>query len=230
MVSRWPNHRDNCWKAPTNIAYSHENPRLDRNHWGFEVTRGLKQYVWTKLLLDQNTDLTQYDDPLLAQMYGSGFLTLPPGKTAKDVATDYLKELYQYLMQHLEKELSAGVVRAMPMECWITMPAIWSDSAQAATRAAALAAGFGSRPGDRVNMIAEPEAAALYALKPYLGPRCLDPLKVGTRLYAVQTVLTQLIQPGECVLICDCGGGTVVSILYMSLGAIVLIYSGLGNL
>lgn len=58
------------------------------------------------------------------------------------------------------------------------MPAIWSDRAQQETREAALRAGFGKRQFDSVSMISEPEAAALYALKPYLGSAALDPLKV----------------------------------------------------
>jgi hypothetical protein len=184
-VSAWPGQRDKAWKTPTTIAYCNENTKasLTRNQWGFEVTRSLKQYVWTKLLLDKEVDTAQYDDPLLQQMYGSGFLRLPPGKTAKDVAQDYLSELYQYLMLRLEQELgSAALVQAMPMECWITMPAIWGNKAQRDTKEAALAAGFGSRPGDKVNMITEPEAAALYALKPYLVPTALDPLKVCTEI------------------------------------------------
>ncbi|OCT47560.1 Hsp70 family protein [Cladophialophora carrionii] len=200
IVSAWPGQRDKAWKTPTTIAYANENTKasLTRNQWGFEVTRSLKQYVWTKLLLDKEVDTAQYDDPLLQQMYGSGFLRLPPGKSAKEVAQDYLSELYQYLMLRLEQELgSAALVQAMPMECWITMPAIWGNKAQRDTKEAALAAGFGSRPGDKVNMITEPEAAALYALKPYLVPTALDPLK-----------------PGECVLICDCGGGTVDLVTY----------------
>lgn len=58
------------------------------------------------------------------------------------------------------------------------MPAIWSNRAKADTRAAALGAGFGSRPHDEVHMITKPEAAALYALKLYLGRKAIDPLKV----------------------------------------------------
>lgn len=178
IVSKWPNHTGSAWKAPSTIAYSKENPKLDRNHFGFEVGRSHKHYVWTKLLLDGETDLARHDDPLLSQMYGSGFLKLPRNKSAKDVVQDYLRELYLFTMGTLERELTARVVKTMPMECWITMPAIWSDRAQADTRAAAIAAGFGSRSFDRVNMISEPEAAALYALKPHLGPKAIDPVQV----------------------------------------------------
>ncbi|KAK5442624.1 hypothetical protein LTS15_011048 [Exophiala xenobiotica] len=197
IITKWPNSRGNAWKTPSTISYASENPKLDRNHWGFEVTRTHKQYSWTKLLLDCEIDLTQHDDPLLAAMYGSGFLRLPEGKSARAVVKDYLQELYQFLVQSIEKDIGREVLNTMPMECWITIPAIWSDRAQADTRAAALEAGFGSRKSDKVNVIPEPEAGALYALKPYLGERAVNPIKAG-----------------EHFLICDCGGGTVDIVTY----------------
>lgn len=161
------------------IAFASENPRLTRNNWGYEVTRNHKQYAWTKLLLDKNVDLGAHDDPSLRQMYGEeGFLGVPTDMTAKDVVRDYLAELYKHTVSVLIRELSKEVFDSLPMECWITMPAIWSDGAQSATRDAAVQAGFGSRPNDSVSMITEPEAAALWALKPYLTETALDPLKV----------------------------------------------------
>ncbi|KAL2404054.1 hypothetical protein ABEF95_005446 [Exophiala dermatitidis] len=177
IVSKWPSLTGSAWKAPSVIAYSSENPKINRNHWGFEGSRTHKQYVWTKLLVDSGNDLAKHDDPLLEQMYGPGFLRLPPNKSAKDVVQEFLSELYLFTVSTLEKELSLGVFNAMPMECWITMPAIWSDRAQAATRAAAFGAGFGSKDQDKIHIITEPEAAALYALEPHLGSKAIDPLK-----------------------------------------------------
>jgi molecular chaperone DnaK (HSP70) len=67
-----------------------------------------------------------------------------------------------------------------PMECWITLPAIWSDEAKDATLQAAKRAGFGNRPGDDVFTIAEPEAAAIATLKKYSGSSSdvFNPVKV----------------------------------------------------
>lgn len=178
VISRWPNHRDHTWKAPTTIAYAAENQqKLSRDHWGFEVTHDLKQYTWTKLLLDKDVDMTQFDDPRLREMYGDGFLKLPHGKTAQDVTEDYLRGLYNFTVQKLEQELGSAV-RTMPMEVWMTYPAIWSVKATEATKAAAKAAGFGSRPSDTFNMTTEPEAAALVAMKPHLGLEAIDPVQV----------------------------------------------------
>ena len=53
------------------------------------------------------------------------------------------------------------------------MPAVWSDAAQAKTKACAEKAGMGK--GDRLQIVSEPEAAAVYALD------AMDPhdIKVG---------------------------------------------------
>jgi len=123
-------------------------------------------------------DLTEFDDPLLQDSYGDGFLELPKNKTARDVAEDYLRELYKFTICTLEKQLSPEIFRTMPMDVWVTTPAIWDFKAQNLTKEAAMAAGFGSRPGDTVNVITEPEAAALTVLKPHLGPGAIDPVQV----------------------------------------------------
>ncbi|KAE9368265.1 actin-like ATPase domain-containing protein [Stipitochalara longipes BDJ] len=195
VIKSWPGYPYVALKAPSVIAYAHEEKnrgKITQNQWGFQVTPKLRSYQWTKLLLDDDIDLTEFDDKSVKELHGDGFLALPRGKTAKDVCADYLAELYKCMMAKLEKELGAHVLGVTPLEIWVTMPAIWSDKAQVATRDAAKKAGFGSRLGDRLFMIPEPEAAALVAMKPHLGFGTLDPIDVG-----------------ECILVCDCGGGTV---------------------
>ena len=73
----------------------------------------------------------------------------------------------------------------------ITVPAIWTDAAQAKTRACAEKAGMGAGPV--LHMISEPEAAAIHALS------VMDHLDV---------------QIGDTFVLCDAGGGTVDLISY----------------
>lgn len=112
--------------------------------------------------------------------------------TLMQVCADYLKALHEHMVQTLCKKFGDRVYANTPIDLWLTVPAIWSDSAKDATRSAAILAGFASRSFDKVFVISEPEAAALAALKPHLDMHSLDP-----------------IYEGESVLICDCGGGTV---------------------
>jgi molecular chaperone DnaK (HSP70) len=93
-----------------------------------------------------------------------GLLRLPSGKTAGDVVTDYLKKLHKHCMKILEKHY-ATILAVTPIEFWFTMPAIWSDQAQNATKNAALKAGFGLRDLDTIHMITEPEAGVIAAMK-----------------------------------------------------------------
>ncbi|ENH73324.1 hypothetical protein FOC1_g10008809 [Fusarium oxysporum f. sp. cubense race 1] len=72
------------------------------------------------------------------------------------------------------------------------------DDQALATEAAALDAGFASRPIDRLSLITEPDAAAHMALK--------------SSIHHVE----DLIDVGTGVMVCDLGGGTVVKVVRKS--------------
>jgi hypothetical protein len=111
-------------------------------------------------------------------MAGSGMLQLPSFRQAAGVCEDFLHEVYLYVSRKLRQQMTELTFETTPMECWITLPAIWSDEAKDATLAAARKAGFGNRIGDEVFTIAEPEAAAIATLKRCSGPNSLTPIKV----------------------------------------------------
>lgn len=198
VISTWPGN-DGVWKVATRIAYESENPdaEIETEEWGFRVPTDAKSYTWTKLLLDKNASTSKFDDESLLDLYGEGLMNLPPNKTAQDVVEDFLRHLRKYLMQRLEKEVGSDILKLTPMDCYFTMPALWSDQAQIDTWKAAKAAGFASRDDDTLSMIPEPQAAAIAAFKPKVGPQAKD-----------------LVKPGENILVCDCGGGTVDIISY----------------
>jgi molecular chaperone DnaK (HSP70) len=177
VVTNWPGkagtNTDLFEKVPSKIAYRDENPDATKAKspggvlWGYEVKPSSVSYSWTKLLLDHQTERPDYDDTtngVSEESEDRGLLRLPNGKTAVEVVTDYLRKLYKHCMKTLEKHY-ATFLGITPIEFWFTMPAIWSDQAQNATRQAALKAGFGSRPLDTIRMITEPEAGVLAAMK-----------------------------------------------------------------
>ncbi|KAL4806050.1 actin-like ATPase domain-containing protein [Aspergillus unguis] len=204
LISTWPGpsrETETVLKAPSRIAYAVENARVAKDRWGYQVEPGMVAYSWTKLLLDQNVPLTQYDDSALETASQAGILRLPEGKSAVDVVADYLSEVYDHIIKTLEKNITEEALRVTPLEFWFTVPAIWSDQAQNATKTAAQLAGFGGKVGrreDRVFLISEPEAAAITALKKYT---------VGN--------MGGSIKAGDGVLVCDCGGGTVDITTYL---------------
>lgn len=119
---------------------------------------------------------------------------LPPGKSEIDVAADYLFKLRQAIRAQLQKALGEVFTREeRNIRYYLTVPAIWNDAGKAATRTAAIQAGFLRDENDnRLTLVSEPEAAALFCAKSGL----LN-LKVG-----------------DAILIVDCGGGTVDLIAY----------------
>ncbi|KAL2069049.1 hypothetical protein VTL71DRAFT_15387 [Oculimacula yallundae] len=146
---------------------------------------GVQKVEWFKLqlMLSGNT----YIDPI-------NLPPLPPGKSEIDVAADYLFKLRQAMRSQLQKTLGEVFNREeRNIRYYLTVPAIWNDAGKAATRAAAIQAGFLRDENDnRLTLITEPEAAALFCSKAGL----LN-LKVH-----------------DAVLIVDCGGGTVDLIAY----------------
>jgi molecular chaperone DnaK (HSP70) len=125
-------------------------------------------YSWTKLLLDEKTPLTRFDDAALEDASGMGILKLPKNKIATEVAADFLSEVYKHILKTIAKQITEEALSITPLEFWFTVPAIWSDRAKDATRKAAELAGFGKdhkRGEDKIFMITEPEAAAIAALK-----------------------------------------------------------------
>lgn len=180
-------------KTPSVMAYAFENPDQEgKDAWGYEVEAGSNSYAWTKLLLDAGSQEAKYDDPKLRSSTDQGMLRLPRGKKAVQVVGDYLKKVHDHLIEAInEKCGGSDILDVTPIEYWITVPAIWSDEAKIATRQAAMFAGFGSRPIDEINLVPEPEAAAM--------------LTLNTSASEIES----LVKANTGVLVCDCGGGTV---------------------
>lgn len=115
LISTWPGpsrDTETVFKAPSRIAYASENnSRVTTNRWGYQVEPGMLSYSWTKLLLDQGTPLTQYDDRTLETASQTGILKLPEGKTAVDVVADYLSEVYQHILKTISKNITEDDLR-----------------------------------------------------------------------------------------------------------------------
>lgn len=141
---------------------------------------GVQKVEWFKLQLMMSGNT--YIDPI-------NLPPLPPGKSEIDVAADYLFKLRQAMRNYLQKTLGEVFTREeRNIRYFLTVPAIWNDAGKAATRAAAIQAGFLRDENDnRLTLVTEPEAAAMFCSK------------TGLLNLKVQ----------DAVLIVDCGGGTV---------------------
>jgi len=160
-------------KVPTELRYEG-----DKCHWGFQVDDFGSRHQWFKLDLDPSQARGVSD---LSRQY--------PDQNAEKLCTDYLTALRAHTEQVLKHKLPQSVLRSTPIEYIITVPAVWSDAAQAKTRQCAENAGMGKG----LQIISEPEAAAIYAL------HAMDP---------------HSIKIGDTFVLCDAGGGTVDLISY----------------
>ncbi|KAL9566383.1 hypothetical protein ACKAV7_009298 [Fusarium commune] len=141
--------------------------------WGFQIPESAKRIKYFKLKLDDPAQITK------------------DGESAKDLTKVYLSCLHEHFVSLLEKRLSSSVVKSTPMDFVVTVPAIWSPKAKQSTEQAAAMAGFCGN--QRIQLISEPEAAALYTLK---------------------TLSPSTLQVGRKFVVCDAGGGTVDLISY----------------
>lgn len=209
VITDWPSgarRNDALEKVPSRIALAKENDELLENKYGYNVAPLMKQYTWFKLLLDRHVSRTDYDDGYLQDENFEGVLQLPRDMGAEELMAEYLRCLYQHIMSKLERVLSRDALNDRSIQFWFTTPATWSDRANASTRKAAEAAGFGERRDDKISMIAEPEAAATAILTARVEERQTSyTVALGT-----ETLQHALIksQAGQNVLVIDIGGGT----------------------
>lgn len=159
---------------PSVIAYASENQswgpggrKSTQDVIGFEVQPGMVCYTWWKLDLAKDARQTEYDDPLLLSAVGKGIGRLPKGKTAEDVAADFLRLFRQIVMKDIASKIGEKLLNSTPIEFRATVPAIWPDKAQHHTESAYRRAGFYDRKIDKVKFVSEPEAAAVSTLKRY---------------------------------------------------------------
>lgn len=121
---------------------------------------------WTKLLLDVDANLTNFDDDALNHAAALGIFHLPAGKAPVDVVADYLGHIYRQTGKALNKIIKDDL-KTLPVEFWFAVPAAWSEQAQIKTEEAATRAGFGQSPNHGLFITTEPEAAAKAVFQRY---------------------------------------------------------------
>lgn len=192
MISDWPNPRcpnETTDKVPSKISYKDGKPF----HWGFTVTLEEPSFQWFKLLLNPEIKVgwdsqeVEASQDLLSQL----------GKTAEDVAADYLSLIWKYTLEDIKKDRGPDWHSVYALKLILTVPAIWSPAAKDRTLRVARRADIAENI--QIDLVTEPEAAALAVLK-------------GKH----EDVETMNI--GDCFVVCDAGGGTVDLISYKVCG------------
>jgi hypothetical protein len=163
---------------------------------------------WFKLLLDANTQATDFDDELLQKSIGNGLMRLPPGKDAREVTTDFLRLVYKHVMEIMRRKFGPITVDQTPFRFMVTIPATWGFAAREATRQAAQDAGFASGKHDELVMIDEPEASAIAAYHALESSLAVKTFPVSVPIRCRSPSLLTRAQKKSVSVIVDAGGGT----------------------
>jgi molecular chaperone DnaK (HSP70) len=187
VIKTWPaTNREYAEKTPTIIAYNTNPPT-----WGGKVKVTTPEPKVTHFKLGLEPSVPQYLGLQAPPSGGSPFGKCPqlPQKSAVDFATDYLTCVSKWVHEvYFAKEYAQAFMQRQKMTYYITVPAIWSDIAKSLTRRAAAQA-LGVPDDNKLVLITEPEAAALYC---------------------ATTCQEADLADGDRFLVCDAGGGTVV--------------------
>lgn len=184
LITSWPGTEREEGKAPTELFY--EDGRL---MWGYTIPLDADPIRCFKLLL--------HEDDLPPGIRESEILLRARKrirecqKTAIDLIADYLGALWRHILDTINRARQP-VIEALKFHVVITVPAIWKDYARQSMEKAAEKSGILAprRAGPTTLALAsEPEAAALASL---------DDKRPS-------------INVGDVFVICDAGGGTVVS-------------------
>jgi hypothetical protein len=186
LITSWPGTGREEGKAPTELFY--EDSQI---MWGYEIPADADPVRWFKLLLLKEEDLDEnlrFSEFLLR---GRKMLR-ENDKTAVGLIADYLRLLWKHILDTICKSRGESVVDALSFHVVITVPAIWKGYARQGMEVAARKSGIlDPRPAGptALTFAPEPEAAALSTLS-----------EPGRK-----------VKEGDVYVICDAGGGTVVS-------------------
>ncbi|KAI8647505.1 hypothetical protein BD408DRAFT_408675 [Parasitella parasitica] len=184
-IVKWPKQNNQVYpKTPTLSLYRKGSTQLVE--WGHGARRlAMKPNNADSMLLSK---FKLYLDEHLQQT------DLGNGLNIIDVIADYLRAFHLHVCTELLKGFAGNYDQTRFRYC-LTVPAMWSDRAKATMREAAVRAGLinSTDHPDRLMLISEPEAAALYCEKK-----------------SEQFNLRH----GQRFMICDAGGGTVDLIVF----------------
>ncbi|KAF2260391.1 actin-like ATPase domain-containing protein [Lojkania enalia] len=186
VIKTWPENGTTDEKVPTVSQYPNETEYL----WGFSVDNDQPRHEWFKLLLEPNEIGSKSH---LATRYPTLLAAPDDNRSCQTLVTDYLRALHNHTMETIQSHFTNGkrALGEMPKKFTISVPAMWSEKARDAMVECALEAGMGNSKMD-INIVTEPEAAAIYSLRK----------------------MAHHLEVDDIFVVCDAGGGTVDLISY----------------
>ncbi|KAE8443514.1 hypothetical protein EG329_001754 [Mollisiaceae sp. DMI_Dod_QoI] len=197
VISHWSSHTigsTDSEKVPSVISYDSCGEYV---RWGSGVKSSDNPLQWTKLLLSPRSYTSNSLEGSIMESARRHMVLY--NKSPVDVIADYLRLLWNHVLERLRIRLTTPVLEGMVFKLVLTVPAIWDQNAQTKMRLAAKRAGMlDARPSGEttLSLVAEPAAAALATY-----------FDSGIRH-------NPILQVGDTFVVCDAGGGTVDLISY----------------
>lgn len=171
---------------------------------------------WFKLLLLNQADLPK-DVAESSHFQQAVCLQKKLKMNAEELVGCFLRSLWKHCMESINRALGKAEVDDCKIHIVMTVPAIWPHYVQNKMRYAANLAGMlhsrDLKPAvnnPTIQFLSEPEAAAMAALAE-MEPRPNIKVSWWTTDTLVEIILTNLVQEGDSIIVCDAGGGTAVS-------------------
>jgi len=144
-------------KVPSILTY---NSKGEVTSWGYTIDSNRYQISWFKLGISENGSQKLEDEqPERSKMLKA--LAKAYGKKPVDVVGDYLRCLWTHASESIQTSIGKHLWENLRLKIVLTVPAIWDHKAQEITRQAAEMAGLLARTDTTLELIGEPEAAAL---------------------------------------------------------------------
>ncbi|KAH8656043.1 hypothetical protein BGZ60DRAFT_567892 [Tricladium varicosporioides] len=195
IISEWESDLPNnstLHKVPSVLTY---NSKGEVTSWGYDLDNKREFVSWFKLgLSDEAAEKFQNEQPQRFAKLENILAWLK--KEPVDVVSDYLRCLWTHTIEIIQRSIGKQLWENINIKIVLTVPAIWDHKAQELTRRAADMAGLLARSDTTLELIGEPESAAL-AVFEEMGHLKKRGLKVG-----------------DSFVVCDAGGGTVDLISY----------------
>ena len=178
IVSNWESdqpHNHDQEKVPSIVTYNSEGKVAS---WGHSLERRQHHISWFKLGLSaEATDLLAKEQPDRYERLQRLFVKY--NKSPLDVAADYLRKLWEHATENIKQKIDPYLWENVKFKIVLTVPAMWDHRAQELTKKAAEMAGMLVRKGTTLELIGEPEAAALAVSSKMNSPTPHSILKVG---------------------------------------------------
>lgn len=144
-------------KVPSVLTY---NSKGEVSSWGYRLDSHRHQISWFKLgLSEYGSQKLAQEQPERSQLLKELMKTFK--KEPVEIVGDYLRCVWTHATESIQNNIGKLLWESLQIKVVLTVPAMWDYKAQELTKNAADMAGLLARTDTTLELIGEPEAAAL---------------------------------------------------------------------